>query len=258
MKEISLNKEFKLQLSLNTTAKDLQMIWVDGSTFRMGYSNDPNLILDDKPFDMTLSKGFWLGRFMITQAQWQAVMEGDPSSQKEDNFPIDCVSWDDALKFCEKLNLQYSSSLPEGYKFSLPTEAQWEYSCKANTLSRNYGGNAPEETLEIAWCLENSDKEIHEVGLKQPNAWGFYDMFGNLFEWCFDMIKDYPREQAIDWIGISDLGFDGGCSRVIRGGCYLNPLDDDSFNSAGRTYIDSDVQQTGYGFRLSLREYKES
>jgi formylglycine-generating enzyme required for sulfatase activity len=254
MTEITFNKEFKLHLPLNSDLKGLQMIWIDGNTFSMGYSDDPNLMLDDKPFDMTLSKGFWLGKFMITQAQWQEIMESNPSFQKGDNLPVDCISWNDALKFCEKLNLQYDNCLPYGYRFSLPTEAQWEYSCRASTISKNYGGSTPKDTLKIAWCLENSDKEIHEVGLKQPNLWGFHDMFGNLFEWCFDMIQDYPREQATDWIGISNLGLDGGCSRTIRGGCYLNPLDDDSFYSAGRTYIDQNVQQTGYGFRLSLRE----
>ena len=229
------------------------MLWLDSGTFFMGYNNDPKLSLHDKSFEMTLSRGFWLGKYMITQIQWQAVMGNNPSHQKGDDLPVDCISWKDASFFCEKLNLYNEKILPVGYKFGLPTEAHWEYACRASTRLRNYGGDEPEDTLKIAWCSNNSNEKIHGVGLKEPNSWGIYDMFGNLFEWCFDMITDYPQIQATDWIGLTDLGFDGGCSRIIRGGCYLEPFTDDAFFSAGRTYVDADIQQTGYGFRLCLR-----
>jgi formylglycine-generating enzyme required for sulfatase activity len=253
MQNIEFKKNLNIELPISSSNKQLEMIWLNSGTFCMGYNETPKLILHDRSFEMTLSKGFWLGKFMITQVQWQAVMGGNPSIQKGDDLPVDCISWSDASIFCEKLNFQNKNILPSGYKFSLPTEAQWEYACRAKTQLKNYSGNDPEDTLKIAWCLNNSENQLHEVGLKEPNLWGFYDMFGNLYEWCFDMITDYPLGKASDWIGLTKLGFDGGCSRIIRGGCYLDSVTDDAFSSACRPYVDSDIQQTGQGFRLSLR-----
>ncbi|NEN88999.1 MAG: formylglycine-generating enzyme family protein [Okeania sp. SIO3H1] len=248
---VLLGKNFELDLLLDSNCIPLEMLWLKPGSLMMGYSSSRKDCIEqeyDKPFEMKLSRGFWLGKFPLTQAQWRAVMNGTPNCTNSNNLPINNVTWNDANEFCNKLNKQYSAKLPDGYKFSLPTEAQWEYSCKASTISRNYRGDSIKDVLEIAWCLENSGGTLHDVGLKTPNAWGLYDMFGNVFEWCYDDIADYPKGKACDWIGA-----DHEQIKVVRGGSYLSPSNDNSFDSAYRNYVDIDTKKSWYGFRLCLR-----
>jgi formylglycine-generating enzyme required for sulfatase activity len=246
----------KLNLALPSEAKPLELLHVKSGKFKMGYSPDLNLHLTDKSFDMTLSKDFWLSKFPVTQAQWQSVMDSNPSEFRGSNLPVESVSWDEAKIFCKKINEFYTNYLPDSsYGFDLPTEAQWEYACRANTDTRNYGGNHAEDVWEIAWCLDNSSKATHEVGLKEPNSWGFYDMLGNVSQWCFDMIVDYPKNSAKDWIGIDNneyLGTKGIGSRVARGGSYLDSSDSDTFDVASRFYFGEDTKRSWLGFRLCL------
>jgi formylglycine-generating enzyme required for sulfatase activity len=247
-------KIITLDLLVPSKGKNLDLINVNPGTFLMGYSSDENLELSDRSFEVEISKKFWFGKYLITQAQWQEVMNENPSEFIGNNLPVTNISWDEVQVFCDKLNMLCSTHIPNGYKLQLPTEAQWEYACRADTKSKNYGGDEIDDILRIAWCKENSSKNLQEVGLKEPNSWGFYDMFGNIFEWCFDMIVDYPEGKMTDWIGIDNNEYLGaiGLDRVVRGGCYLTPCQSDCFDAATRNYISPDTKDSCYGFRLCL------
>ena len=130
---------------------------------------------------VTITKGFWMAKTELTQAQWRAVMGSDPSSFKGDDLPVESVSWADAQEFIKKVN--DSGVSPEGWKMALPTEAQWEYACRAGEAGPYSGGTID----QVAWYLGNSGSKTHAVGTKKPNAWGLYDMHGNVEEWCADL-----------------------------------------------------------------------
>lgn len=129
---------------------------------------------------------FYLGKYEVTRAQWQAAMNGDPSKFKESpQHPVEQVSWDDAQLFLAKLN-ELSGSPP--LRFVLPTEAQWEYACRAGTTTAYHFGDAAEQIGQYGWWRQNSGGKTHPVGQLGQNAWGLYDMAGNVREWCSDWI----------------------------------------------------------------------
>ncbi|NJL56317.1 formylglycine-generating enzyme family protein [bacterium] len=128
-------------LHLPHNATPLTMLWVAPGTFRMG---DPGMYLDGgQPFDVVLTRGFWLGQYLVTQAQWEAIMGDNPSRFQVEgiNRPVENITWNEAMVFCDRLNAQWERYLPTGYTFSLPTEVQWEYACRAGTQSRYYNGD---------------------------------------------------------------------------------------------------------------------
>ena len=251
-KNIQVGKDFILTLPLKAEQKPLTMLWVEPGTFKMGYSPDPNFFKSDDSFEMTLSKGYWLGKFPVTQAQWLAIMKGNPSHFQSLDLPVENISWHEALQFCQKIDLLYNGSLPDNYKFSLPTEAQWEHAARAGTTTRNYGGNEPKDVFDIAWCKENSHDTTHEVGLKKPNRWGFYDMFGNVTEWCFDTVTYYPKGKATDWV-VPGEPEEEEESKIYRGGAYLHESDFEIFDAAYRSYLSFYDRVKWCGFRLCLR-----
>jgi formylglycine-generating enzyme required for sulfatase activity len=249
----------RLSLPLLPESKILELLHVKPGTFVMGHSPDKNLHLTDKSFTVTLSKDFWLSKFPVTQAQWEFIMDSNPSEFKGRDLPVENISWNEANLFCEKINELYSNNLPSGYKFNLPTEAQWEYACRSNTDTRNYGGNDLEDVSRIAWHLGNSNRMTHEVGLKEPNLWGFHDMFGNVSQWCSDMILDYPRNSVKDWIGIDNnerLKIRGAVCRIARGGSYLDSSDSNTYDAATRFYFGEETKRPWLGFRLCLASVK--
>ena len=211
---------------------------------------------------VTLTEDFWLGEMEVTQGQWKAVMGSNSSFfKKGDDYPVEEVSWKDAMKFCKKLNRKYKKKLPYGYEFSLPTEAQWEYACRAGTTTAlNSGkditpkdGSCPNLDA-VAWYDENSGDSTHPVGQKQPNAWGFYDMHGNVWEWCLDKC-DFS---IVDFTVITDTYRDGvtdpcctqGSDRVGRGGSWDGCARD--CRSAGRSCFSPAFRISYLGFRLAL------
>lgn len=161
-----------------------------------------------KQHKVTLTKDFYIGVFEVTQGQWEKVMKSNPAQFKNigKGAPVEQVSWDDCQDFIKKLNIKSVQG------FRLPTEAEWEYACRAGTEDERYGENLD----ELAWYEKNSGKSTHEVGKKKPNAWELYDTLGNVWEWCSDWSRDYPQEAEE-----SPLGAKSGSSRILCGGCYL-------------------------------------
>jgi formylglycine-generating enzyme required for sulfatase activity len=189
----------------------IAMVQVPAGRFRMGTdaTDNPDLAHARPVHDVTISRGFWMGKYPVTQAQWQAVMGNNPSSNKDAGLdaPVDKVSWDDCQRFLARLN-----GLQSQWTFRLPTEAEWEYACRAGTEGEAYGN-----LDAIAWYSGNSGGTVHPVGQKQPNAFGLYDMLGNIWQWCQDWYADtYPS----GGLATDPQGPDQGFYRVFRGGAW--------------------------------------
>lgn len=206
----------------NHTVPDLaiELIWIKPGSFRMGSSPDEaHRHKAEGPAQMvTLSKGFWLGKTEVTQSQYEAFIGSNPSRFVESgkNAPVDRVSWLGATEFCRKLTERERAAgrLPEGYRYTLPTEAQWEYAYRAGT-TEDYPGNPD----AMGWFDQNSSEKTHPVAQKEPNAWGFYDMGGNILEWCADWFGDYPHGVRADPAGPASGHF-----RIARGGSWRMPI----------------------------------
>ncbi len=222
----------------------LELIWIKAGTFTMGSAATEAGRNKAEGLQMivTLTKGFWLGKTTVTQAQYEALIGSNPSTFKEvgPDGPVENVSWLDAMAFCRKLNDRERAAgrLPPGYAYTLPTEAQWEYACRAGTTGP-YAGNP--ETM--AWHKENSGGTTHPVGQKQPNAWGLRDMYGNVLQWCSDWYGDYPGGVLTD-----PTGPERGHYRMARGGSWRVGL----FRSASRSGGSSGRRDYTIGFRLAL------
>jgi len=230
-------------------SKDLTMLWVPPGTFLMGSPLDEagHAYEDGRPFLATITQGFWLGQYPITQSQWVVMMNHNPSTFQGGDHPVENVSWYDALKYCEKLNIANKDVLPAGYKFSLPTQMQWEFACRAGTQNLFSLGDGLNDLLSQAWCRENSNGTTHPVGEKVPNKWGFYDMLGNVLEWCLDTAEDYPIDPSSDWVGKRDSSI-----KIVRGGAWslgCSPLNIRCSISYSERV---DSKDTSIGFRLCL------
>ena len=230
---------------------ELKLVWRPPGNVMMGSPPDePDRIAEEEQqFQATISHGFWLGRCLVTQAQWQAVKGSNPSQFQDqgEDCPVENVSWHDATAFCQQLNRLLISQLPPHHRFQLPTEVQWEYACREGTLTIYHTGNSVDDLLQAAWHKENSNGRTHRVGEKNPNAWRLYDMHGNVAEWCHDPTSVYPDGPATDWVG-----YGSGAVRSMRSASYRTPSDSGSFHCAGRGYADPDTRRPWIGFRLCL------
>lgn len=189
---------------------------------------------DENLHTVTLTKPFEMMTTPVTQALWKIVMGNNPSGFQGADRPVENVSWDDAQIFISKLNAMLGVTC-----FRLPTEAEWEYACRAGTTSATYGN-----LDDVAWYENNSGKETHPVGQKQPNAWGLYDMLGNVWEWCQDWYGGYPDGDVIDPVGPSS-----GSYRVSRGGSWFT--DARRVRAAYRNYVAPGDRVDYLGFRLA-------
>jgi len=218
----------------------LDFVLINPGSFTMG-SNEEFGDGDEGPkHKVTITEAFYLGKFEVTQEQWLELMGSNPSEFVDLKKPVDNVSWDDCKTFLQKL------AEKTGENFSLPTEAQWEYACRAGTDSLWTFGDTAEEIGNYAWLDINSAGTTHEVGTKKPNPWGLYDMYGNIQEWCEDLYTDkYSETDTTDPIGPSS-----GDSRVIRGGAWGDISD--SVRSSYRNCSGATNKTNGTGFRCVL------
>jgi len=217
---------------------------VPAGTFMMGSDNGNS---HQKPLTRaTISRGFWLGKYEVTQGEWVAVMGSNPSQFKGDRLPVEQVSWEDCQEFLRKLNARERAAgkLPAGYEYGLPTEAEWECACRAGTTGNWASGDAEGMLAEYAWYTANSDSKTHDVGTKKANRWGFNDMHGNVLEWCDDWYDKYPDGSVTDPTGPRT----GSC-RVNRGGGWSSTSD--GCRSAIR--VRNGAGDRVLGFRLALR-----
>ncbi|MEO8609371.1 MAG: formylglycine-generating enzyme family protein [Chloroflexota bacterium] len=252
--EIAQGTHFLLPLSdLSREAGNLALLWIPPGTFLMGREDavtpvDP-FDADEHQFELTITKGYWLGQYLVTQAQWQSIMAHNPSkfSELSPDCPVENINWYQAKSFCEALNRRFVGDLPPEYKFNLPTEAQWEYACRAGTQSKYYSGSTVEDLSRAAWHKGNSSGHTHPVGQKDPNRWNLYDMLGNVFEWCYDSPLDYPTSPAIDWAGNNDDHL-----RNFRGGSWSTNPTDPSICCFARGYGDPNAERPWFGLRLAL------
>ncbi len=165
---------------------------------------------------VNINKAFYIGKYEVTQRQYEAIMGNNPSKFKDDNNPVESIDWVKAKLFCARLNSLYKKHLPKGYKFDLPTEEQWEYACRASISTTFKDRNNNFDNIdEVAWYSDNASNTTHMVGQKIPNAWGIYDMQGNVWEWCKDVYIDYKEKGKIT-VHLNNNKY------VIRGGSWIN------------------------------------
>jgi len=247
---------------------NMEMVYIEGGTFAMGTpESEEKRESDEKQHKITVSS-FWMGKYEVTQKQYKKVMGSNPSyftgtGQDLSNLPVENVTWYDAVEFCNKLSeknglepyykidknkedpdnknsvfkdqFKYTVAILGGNGFRLPTEAEWEYACRAGTTTAYYWGDEIDDNY--LWCYSNSGKETHPVGEKKANRFGLYDMSGNAWEWCFDWYGEYGSV-------INDpKGADSGMYRVLRGGSWntfyyllLRSADRDWSNPGFRNY----------------------
>jgi formylglycine-generating enzyme required for sulfatase activity len=200
---------------------------------------------------VTISYPFWIGRYEVKQSEYQSVMGVNPSAFTGSNRPVESVTWYSARLYCSKLTAAQSlqGNVPAGYEYRLPTEAEWEYACRAGTTTEfNLGSALFCNRAKFEWSHHsntacNSNSTV-DVGSYLPNAWGLYDMHGNVWEWCLDSYEDYGAAP------LTDPFVTGGANRVFRGGSYVN--DSDSCRSAVRYDGIPDGTSSAVGFRVVL------
>ena len=226
------NKERIIQKIINN------MVYVEGGTFTMGATNNLNedSFKDEKPTHTVSLPSFYIGKYEVTQEEWEVIMDYNPSSFKGINRPVENVNWFDCNRFANKLNEI------TGMNFRLPTEAEWEYAAKGGKRSNNYKYSGSNQQKLVTWYEDNSNK-THNVGLKSPNELGLYDMSGNVWEWCFDWYGDYLKMSINDPTGPTH-----GKGRVIRGGSYF--CDAKTCRVSTRSLYLPNEKDEDLGFRL--------
>jgi formylglycine-generating enzyme required for sulfatase activity len=196
-----------------TNSFGMQFVLIPAGTFMMGSGIAEDGDDDERPqHQVTLSQPFYLQTQPVTQGQWKRLMGENPSFFHEcgADCPVENVSWDGVQEFIKKLNQMEKTD-----KYRLPTEAEWEYACRAGSTQSYCFGEGEAELGEYAWYADNSQKSTHPVGRLKPNAWGLYDMHGNVYEWCQDWYEDYPPGPVTDPRGPSS-----GEYRLLRGGSW--------------------------------------
>ena len=241
-KEEKNKEEAKRQEEIPFTVKGVsfKMIRVEGGTFMMGATKERDGEVDEKPVHQVTLSDYFIGEAQVTQALWQAVMDGDnPSRFKGANRPVECVSWDDCRQFISKLNEL------TGKRFRLPTEAEWEFAARGGKKSKGFKYSGSDNIDGVAWYDGNSDGETKDVKTKLANELGLYDMSGNVWEWCNDWYDEYPSSPQTNPQGPSS-----GSYRVIRGGSWS--ADASCCRTANRSGNPPAYSSYTLGLRLAL------
>jgi formylglycine-generating enzyme required for sulfatase activity len=231
---------------LSKNSVPLVLVKIPAGTFLMGSSEQEagHEFNEAPPHKVTITKDFYIGKYEVTQAQWKSLVETNPSVFPGDELPVNKVSWMDCQKFIYKLRAHTKDN-----GFRLPTEAEFEYACRAGTTTSTFFGDNPSEDImkEYVWFRANSEYEIHPVGMLKPNPWGLHDIMGNVWEWCSDWYFFYPDSEQTDPQG---PGF--GQEKVIRGASWSGRTE--WIRSADRgKFPPKDAYHTG-GFRIVWQE----
>ncbi len=221
----------------------MEFLLVPAGEFVMGSPSDEQGRSDyESPtHKVTIKTPFYMGKSPVTQKQWKQIMETDPSHFKGEDLPVEMVSWQEVREFVKRLNAAESTD-----KYRLPSEAEWEYACRAGTQTGYFFGDDESQLNEYAWYAENSGGKTHPIGRNKPNLWGLYDMHGNVWEWVQDKWHENYNGSPPDGSSWED----GDVSfRVSRGGSwYCNAS---SCRSANRFRRDPESRFSNLGFRLS-------
>ena len=231
----------------------MELIEIPAGKFTMGSPEDEKDHQEDEAqVSVTLTKAFGLGKYEVTHGQWKSVMGTEPWDRKGEKADKDCpatyVSWDDATDFCKKLTTieRKAGKLKANEEYRLPTEAQWEYACRAGTTTTYSFGDDEKQFGDYAWFRGNAmnagEEYAHKVGWKKPNPWGLHDMHGNVWEWCSDW---YDGKLAG---GIDPVGPNAGSFRVLRGGDWLRYAS--RCRSASRDNYNPPARRSYFGFRI--------
>lgn len=225
----------------------LTMIYIEPGEFIMGSDKWNN---DEKPaHKVKITKPFWIAECEITQLQYQKITDQYPSLYTGKYAPVEQISWDDAAEFCKKINEieKKEGRVPAGYCYRLPTEAEWEYACRAGTKD-----DYPGKVDEISWNGNNSENSTQDVKTKAPNPWGIYDMNGNVWEWCLDSCEYGENGVVTDTYkdGITDPFSTKGDFKILRGGSWCF---DPKFCRTTKRYADkADFNTADIGMRIVL------
>ena len=190
---------------------------------------------------VTLSQPMFLGVYEVTQQQYQQLMQNNPSHFQAEDHPVDNIAWTDALAFCSALSA-LSDERGSGRRYRLPTEAEWEFACRGGNQSVYSFGNDPSLVDDYGWHQGNSEKTTHPVGQKLPNAFGLFDLHGNVWEWCSDFVSEPSWEPQVDPTGPAT-----GPNRVARGGCWA-----DVATPTASRHTTLAVRGKGHGFRVAM------
>jgi len=236
----------QVQITALPKGFNIEMVDIPAGKFLMGSDEFDT----EKPIHEVTVKAFKMGKYPVTQAQYEAVMGTNPSRfTNNPNNPVEQISWFDAHAFCEKLN----QLTVQNYR--LPTEAEWEYACRAGTQTLYCFGDDESLLADYAWFDKNSDGKTHPVGEKLPNAWGLHDMHGNVWEWCADQWhenyadkpENFKQDGSATWLAINIAN---KLLMMLRGGSWL--YDARYCRSADRSRYYADYRGYNYGFRLVL------
>ena len=268
-----------------TNSIGMKLVLIPKGSFTMGSPvTEAGSDDDERQHEVTISKDYYLGVFEVTQVQYKKLMALNPSYFQGDkvavkvpaekhpntgrtiedakiiprdssNYPVDSVTWDDAVLFCKRLS-NLSEEKKAGRVYRLPTEAEWEYACRAGSKTIYSFGDSKSSLGDYAWYSRNtkqrnSDGRTYPVGQKKPNAWGLYDMHGNVSEWCQDWYGDYPRSAVTDPVGPAS-----GRDRVLRGGNWGGGGSDRcKCRTANRSHAPPSYNSAGFsnGFRVVMR-----
>jgi len=235
-----------------TNSIGMKLVLIPKGTFMMGSpASEKGRQKDETQHEVTISKDYYLGVTEVTQGQYESVMGTNPSFFQGDkirgsssNHPVEYVSWKDAVEFCKKLS-ELPEEMTDGRVYRLPTEAEREYACRAGSKSAYSFGESSESLGDYAWFKENSNGQTHPVGEKKANAWGLYDMHGNVFEWCSNPYYKYPKSAISDSTDPIEPSF-----RMDRGGSWGYGAA--YCRSASRYLVIPESRDSSLGFRVAL------
>ncbi len=234
------------------------LVPINAGSFMMGSTTGEK---DEQPVHKVhITYPFWIGKYEVSQKEYDAVMDMNPSFNRNPKKPVSNVSWFQAVEFCSRLNSKRCKKIPKQYIYRLPTEAEWEYCCRAGNSSEFNFGNNPSMSYKYAnFCdVSNTNKlpwqdktqndrfnKLAPVGSFLPNAWGIHDIHGNVWEWCLDNFGEYIGE-----IQTNPCGSENGFTKVLRGGSWYHGVK--GCRSANRDGVDPGSNDKDFGFRIVL------